>query len=61
MAHTCPACGQWCYCNGDVDDAGLDLAEDVEACVHCTGDDGTNDCDGCTWDGDCKTVCEVPR
>jgi hypothetical protein len=20
VAHSCPACGQWCHCSGDIDD-----------------------------------------
>lgn len=34
--HSCPECGQACYCNGDVDDIEADpLASDV--CTHCDG------------------------
>lgn len=35
MAHTCPDCGQMCYCNGDVDD--IDWGEaspEANACTH---------------------------
>lgn len=36
MAHTCPDCGQACYCNGDIDDILLETEEDQEACTHCS-------------------------
>lgn len=35
MVHTCPICGQWCYCGGDADDCGNDFADDVANCCHC--------------------------
>ena len=35
MAHSCPECGEACYCNGDVDDALLDDEDAVENCEHC--------------------------
>lgn len=54
MAHTCPTCGQWCYCNGDVDDCCNDFDDDVEACMHCYEPDcpvhAVGDCDGCDDD-----------
>ncbi len=28
--HTCPECGQACYCNGDHDDAELGTNDDAE-------------------------------
>jgi len=31
MAHTCPECGQTCYCCGDIDD--IDWGE-VDYCQH---------------------------
>ena len=34
MAHSCPECGQVCYCNGDIDDCLNDFDEDVEKCTH---------------------------
>lgn len=34
MGHTCPACGQACYCNGDIDDCINDFEEDVMNCTH---------------------------
>ncbi len=37
MAHTCPECGQACYCNGDIDDCLNDFEEDVMNCTHCDG------------------------
>ena len=33
MAHTCPDCGQTCYCNGDIDDCLFD-DDDCEDCDH---------------------------
>ena len=35
MAHTCPVCGQVCYCNGDIDDIILDHDEDILNCICC--------------------------
>lgn len=32
--HTCPGCGQACYCNGDVDDCPVDPTV-ADACAHC--------------------------
>ncbi len=37
MAHTCPECGQVCYCGRDIDDCLFDFAEDVINCTHCDG------------------------
>jgi hypothetical protein len=34
MSHTCPECGETCYCNGDIDDCCNDFKEDVENCIH---------------------------
>ena len=34
MAHTCPECGQACFCNGDIDDCLNDFEEDVMNCSH---------------------------
>ena len=34
MAHTCPDCGQTCYCGEDIDDCLLDLAVDIARCTH---------------------------
>lgn len=34
MAHTCPDCGQTCYCNGDIDDCCFDHPEYVMKCNH---------------------------
>jgi len=34
MAHTCPECGQMCYCGGDIDDCLNDFDEDVINCQH---------------------------
>jgi len=36
MAHSCPACGQACYCNGDIDDICFDDNSDgALLCDHC--------------------------
>lgn len=32
--HECPACGQWCHCNGDIDDIQVSL-DAPENCRHC--------------------------
>ena len=40
--HTCPACGQACYCNGDIDDIDAEL-EIAICCTHCP--DGAEDDD----------------
>ena len=39
MAHTCPNCGSMCYCNGDIDDICLDMADDIMACTCCDEED----------------------
>lgn len=36
--HSCPDCGQACYCNGDIDDCELDGGEDECVC-HCDCND----------------------
>lgn len=37
--HTCPDCGQACYCQGDIDDHENEL--ESERCVHdCDEDEG---------------------
>lgn len=38
--HSCPECGQACYCGGDIDDVELEGGEDD--CLHC--DDEAADC-----------------
>jgi hypothetical protein len=46
MAHTCPDCGQYCTCNGDIDDCCNDFPEDVINCTHyLTPDCQSNDDD----------------
>lgn len=35
MAHTCPDCGQTCYCRGDIDDCIFDDTVDHVLCEHC--------------------------
>jgi hypothetical protein len=44
MAHTCPECGQTCFCNGDIDD--INMGEDIN-CKHWRQCEGEND-----WDDD---------
>lgn len=34
MAHECPACGQMCYCGGDIDDCCNNFEKDVINCEH---------------------------
>ena len=34
MAHTCPECGQTCYCGFDIDDVLFDFEEDQMSCMH---------------------------
>lgn len=34
MSHTCPECGQVCYCGGDIDDCCFDFEENVIRCTH---------------------------
>ena len=34
MAHSCPDCGQTCYCNGDIGDCCDDFPENVMKCTH---------------------------
>ena len=36
MAHSCPECGDVCYCNGDMDDCILDGTPEQDECEHCT-------------------------
>lgn len=36
--HSCPFCGQACYCNGDIDDIECDDTAS-DRCHHCDGDD----------------------
>lgn len=41
MAHSCPECGQVCYCGGDIDDCLFDNTQEQNRCGHCPldGDD----------------------
>jgi len=41
--HTCPDCGQACYCNGDIDDIEADDTA-ADHCDHCEERDDDN-CD----------------
>lgn len=45
MAHTCPECGQTCYCGGDIDDCLFDLEEDAINCIHYLECENDNDDD----------------
>jgi hypothetical protein len=39
MGHSCPECGQACYCGGDIDDTfDVDLTAE-ENCTHCVEDE----------------------
>lgn len=57
MTHTCPECGQTCYCNGDWDDAIVDSGEAIANCTHCypteedlgVGYEDESDNDGDYW------------
>ena len=46
MAHSCPECGQACYCNGDIDDIFINDEDAVNRCTHYI----QRECDG--YDGD---------
>ncbi len=46
MSHTCPDCGQTCYCNGDIDDCCFDSPAAVLHCEH------WRECEGEDYDGD---------
>jgi hypothetical protein len=35
MAHTCPECGSYCTCNGDIDEDIYDFDADIKACTCC--------------------------
>ena len=55
MAHSCPECGQTCYCGSDIDDCLFDDEEDSLACTHylspsCDGYENYSDEFDC---GDC--------
>jgi len=45
--HSCPNCGQACYCHGDIDDCELESEADLCECP-CEDDHE----DGMGWDGD---------
>ncbi len=53
--HSCPFCGQACYCNGDIDDIECDDTA-ADRCHHCDGDDsydGEDDEPGCCMPDNC--------
>lgn len=35
MAHSCPECGQACYCGGDIDDCFFGGTDEEDNCDHC--------------------------
>jgi hypothetical protein len=41
--HSCPGCGQACYCNGDIDDIDTGDVEAEDNCTHCAEGDGEDD------------------
>lgn len=45
MAHSCPDCGQACYCGGDIDDLFFEDSEEAIRCNHCPLDYPTDDDD----------------
>lgn len=47
MAHTCPHCGQYCHCGGDIDD--ICFGEKL-TCTCCYGDDEEDDDFYDDWD-----------
>lgn len=61
MAHSCPECGMWCHCGGDIDDIECRTAEWVyKNCDCCDGEGGCEYCGAgpgqdcepdCSWDG----------
>jgi hypothetical protein len=61
MAHSCPECGQVCYCGGDIDDCCFSGTVEESRCMHCPidgyDDDPDDDyppdeCDVCHDDDD---------
>lgn len=46
MAHSCPECGQVCYCGGDIDDCCFEGTPEEAACTHCPLDGEDDDDDG---------------
>lgn len=44
MAHSCPECGQVCYCGGDIDDCCFEGTPEEARCGHCPDElDDTDD------------------
>lgn len=50
--HTCPDCGQACYCNGDIDDCCIDGGKAQILCGHCWPDCDEDSEDLERWDED---------
>lgn len=66
--HTCPDCGQACYCHGDIDDCEVETEEYAsEHCVHhldpeCDGYEGEDhdpdkECCPTSWSEPDKQIC----
>ena len=45
MAHECPACGQTCYCGGDLDDCEFDILP-PDGCGHCVEEEWGDEDEG---------------
>jgi hypothetical protein len=43
--HSCPDCGQACYCNGDIDDIDAGDKEAAENCIHCLFEEVLDSCE----------------
>jgi hypothetical protein len=50
--HTCPVCGQACYCNGDIDDICVLDHDSLPDCDHCPELDPADFYDGDEYDDD---------
>jgi hypothetical protein len=50
MAHSCPDCGQVCYCGGDIDDCCFEGTVEERRCTHCPID-GFDEDDEDFWNG----------
>lgn len=56
--HTCPDCGQACYCHGDIDDHDTGEDDRCEHYLECndgeySDDDADDDGFGCCFPGEC--------
>jgi hypothetical protein len=50
MAHSCPDCGQACYCGGDLDDCLFDDTVAADLCTHCFAREDDGEADGLETD-----------